>query len=272
MYKCSLCGCPTTSWSVACPSCFRMGALVHSDDSTLSPLASVAVKFHRLNELKPQRVKRYKTGFVALDYALGGGLVAGSRVMLSGEAGIGKSTLLLQVAAHIQDTIYCAGEEPLEQIRQRAARLQIAPQSTIYLSNEIGVEAFLAAVHAFDHPPDVSHFRSLIVVDSIQAIQSDTQESRPGSPWQVAACAQQLADFAKTENIALLFSCQNDKGGDFAGPAAIAHLVDVHISFERGGGDEPTPFRLLHTHKNRYGPSGMAFALKMTETGLLDVS
>ena len=271
MFKCSVCGHTVNDWMYRCSTCGADNTFQRNDtfnggiEFTKYPYGPV--KFHRLNELKPRRVKRYQTGFKALDSALGGGLVHGSRVMLSGDPGIGKSTLLLQVAAVVQDSIYCAGEEPLEQIRQRAARLQVAPQATIYLSDETGVETFLAAVRVFSPCP------VLIVVDSIQAMRSVTQDSRPGSPWQVAACAQQLADFAKVENVALLFACQNDKGGDFAGPAALEHLVDVHVSFQLDDDDHGiTGRRCLSTHKNRYGPSGMTFPLRMSATGLLDVN
>lgn len=206
---------------------------------------------------------RIATGLEGVDRVLGGGLVRGSVALIAGEPGIGKSTLLLQVAGHVAATVgpclMASGEESRAQVAIRARRLGVSPDSVSFVpGREVGhvLEAARAA-----SPP-------VLVVDSIQAIRDPALASLPGGPAQVRACADALIGLAKTRGVTVLLVGQVTKDGDVAGPKTLEHAVDVVCSFD---GDEATGLRVLAGGKNRFGPEGELAWFEMSAGGLREV-
>lgn len=206
---------------------------------------------------------RLRSGSSALDRVLGGGIVRGSVVLLAGEPGIGKSSLLLQVAAGLsrdgEACLVASGEESREQVAERAARLGLDPSSLAFVSGR-------------ELPDVVDNARvsgcRAVIVDSIQAIRDPELPSLPGSPTQVRACADALVGLAKDQGIAIILAGQVTKEGDLAGPRTLEHAVDAVCSLDR---DPSTGLRVLAGGKNRFGPEGEVAWFEMTSTGLQEV-
>jgi DNA repair protein RadA/Sms len=267
VYVCGECGGASTKWQGQCAHCGAWNSLLetaaerpaqHRFGSTakaaaLTPLAHVTAR----------EAVRMPTGVGEFDRALGGGLVAGQVVLIGGDPGIGKSTLLLQALAWMsaaRKSIYVTGEESAEQTALRAQRLQV-DTAAVQLLAEIQLERIAATLEA--EKPEVA------VIDSIQTLFSEALTSAPGSVAQVRECAAQLTRLAKTHGIALVFVGHVTKEGALAGPRVLEHIVDTVLYFE---GDPGSSFRLIRAFKNRFGPVNELGVFAMTEKGLRGVS
>lgn len=269
VYVCTECGGETSKWQGQCPHCESWNTLVESvaeasggPKNRFSALAGSG-KLQVLSEVKAEEVSRAPTGIDELDRVLGGGLVRGGVVLIGGDPGIGKSTLLLQVLAHLSGqkaTLYVSGEESAQQIALRAKRLSLNA-SRVHLLPEIQLEKIQAAI--LRQRPEV------VVVDSIQTVYSDQLSSAPGSVAQVRECAAQLTRMAKSHDITMVIVGHVTKEGALAGPRVLEHIVDTVLYFE---GDTHSSFRLIRAFKNRFGAVNELGVFAMTEKGLREVS
>jgi len=216
-----------------------------------------------LAEVEAAEVPRTPTGIVEFDRVLGGGLVQGAVVLIGGDPGIGKSTLLLQTLAHLsthKKVLYVSGEESTQQIALRSKRLMLDAHA-MHLLAEIQLEKIQAAIA--QEKPDV------VVIDSIQTVYSEQLTSAPGSVSQVRECAAQLTRVAKSGNITMILVGHVTKEGALAGPRVLEHIVDTVLYFE---GDTHSSFRLVRAFKNRFGAVNELGVFAMTEKGLREVS
>ncbi|CAG0951351.1 DNA repair protein RadA [Burkholderiales bacterium] len=265
LYSCSACGGQSPKWAGQCPHCGEWNTLVESVASATTrfvPLADSPQPGLLLPDIPAVATTRHATGMAELDRVLGGGWVPGAVILLGGDPGIGKSTLLLQTLAIVaagRKTLYVTGEESLEQIAMRAQRLGLAGAPVEMLA-EIQLERILG--HMAESRPEVA------VVDSIQTIYSDALQSAPGSVGQVRECAAQLTRQAKRLGIATVLVGHVTKDGAIAGPRVLEHIVDTVLYFE---GDTHSNFRLVRAIKNRYGPVNELGVFAMTERGLREV-
>jgi len=231
-----------------------------SQSECLKDLPSSTVQ--SLNEVKTQTSVRLSTGLSELDRTLGGGLVEGSVVLIGGDPGIGKSTLILQALASInlsENTLYVSGEESAQQISDRATRLGI--DADVQLLSETYLEKILKTAKNLN--PKV------IVIDSIQTLVSDTSTSAPGSVTQVRDCAAQLTQYAKQTNTIMLMIGHVTKGGALAGPRILEHMVDSVLYFE---GDAGGRYRIIRAVKNRFGAVNEISVFAMSEKGLQQIT
>lgn len=212
-----------------------------------------------------EALARRASGIAEFDRALGGGLVPGSAILMGGDPGIGKSTLLLQVAAHIArsggQAIYVSGEEAAGQVRMRAERLGVA-DAPIQLAAATSVRDILTTLGGMDAP-------AMLIIDSIQTMHSDTIEGAPGTVSQVRGCAFELIRYAKQNGVALLLVGHVTKDGSIAGPRVLEHMVDVVMSFE---GERSHQYRILRSLKNRFGPVEEIGVFAMEGQGLMEVA
>ncbi|HMW17046.1 MAG TPA: DNA repair protein RadA [Accumulibacter sp.] len=270
VYACSECGATAAKWQGQCPGCGVWNTLVETvaeappDASRrrFIPLAgSSAVQ--TLAEIDAREEDRLPTGITEFDRALGGGLVAGAVVLIGGDPGIGKSTLLLQALASMsaaRAVLYVSGEESGQQIALRARRLSL-PTGSLRLLAEINLEKIVATIQATQ--PQVA------VIDSIQTLWSDALSSAPGSVAQVRECAAQLTRLAKQSGVTVILVGHVTKEGALAGPRVLEHIVDTVLYFE---GDAHSSFRLIRAVKNRYGAVNEIGVFAMTDRGLKGVS
>jgi DNA repair protein RadA/Sms len=264
-YVCADCGATALQWFGACPSCGAAGTLTETiteRGAVRRPAGSVPGAVS-LGEVETRELERLSTGIGELDRVLGGGLVAGQVVLIGGDPGIGKSTLLLQALAAMggtSKTLYVSGEESAEQVAMRARRLAVDAQA-VHLIAEIQLERIAAALDA--RRPEVA------VVDSIQTLWSEALQSAPGSVAQVRECAAQLARHAKKSGTALFIIGHVTKEGAIAGPRVLEHIVDTVLYFE---GDPHSSFRLVRAVKNRFGAVNELGVFAMTEKGLRAVA
>lgn len=269
-YVCSACGASSLQWFGRCAACGAFDTLQETlaekkSAHRFAPLAggSVAVTPIPLAQVQTREVERSSTGVSEFDRVLGGGLVAGQVVLIGGDPGIGKSTLLLQALAEMgatQQTLYVSGEESAEQVALRAQRLSL-DAGAVQLLAEIQLERISAALE--QHRPEVA------VIDSIQTLYSEALTSAPGSVAQVRECAAQLTRHAKASGIALIIIGHVTKDGAIAGPRVLEHIVDTVLYFE---GDPHSSFRLVRAIKNRFGAINELGVFAMTEKGLRGVS
>ena len=268
IYSCTECGATSPKWQGQCPGCNQWNTLVESvaekapTNSRFESLAPAA-KLQNLSEIEAREVERIATGIGEFDRALGGGLVNGGVVLIGGDPGIGKSTLLLQALAHLSadhKVLYVSGEESGEQVALRARRLGLDTRR-LALMAEINLERILATLQA--EQPVVA------VIDSIQTLWSDQLSSAPGSVAQVRECAAQLTRLAKQAGITVILVGHVTKEGALAGPRVLEHIVDTVLYFE---GDTHSSFRLVRAFKNRFGAVNELGVFAMTETGLKGVS
>jgi len=273
IYVCTECGGQTPKWQGQCPHCMEWNTLIESVAETVVKgsnrfsALSASGKVQMLSEVEAAEVPRTPTGIAEFDRVLGGGLVQGAVVLIGGDPGIGKSTLLLQVLAHLsrqQNTLYVSGEESAQQIALRAKRLSLDARS-LRLLPEIQLERIQAAIAAniAQDKPDV------VVIDSIQTVYSEQLTSAPGSVAQVRECAAQLTRIAKANNITMILVGHVTKEGALAGPRVLEHIVDTVLYFE---GDTHSSFRLIRAFKNRFGAVNELGVFAMTEKGLREVS
>jgi DNA repair protein RadA/Sms len=258
-YVCGECGASALQWFGTCPSCGAAGTLsetVTERRAKAAPAASVA-----LADIEAKDMQRVATGVGELDRVLGGGLVAGQVVLLGGDPGIGKSTLLLQALASLSSAVlYVTGEESAEQVALRARRLALEAGG-VKLAAETQLERVLGALEAAK--PRVA------VIDSIQTLWSEALQSAPGSVAQVRECAAQLTRHAKRSGTALFMIGHVTKEGAIAGPRVLEHIVDSVLYFE---GDTNSAFRLVRAVKNRFGAVNELGVFAMTDKGLRGVS
>ncbi len=267
-FVCQSCGAVHPKWSGRCDACGGWNTLVEerveATPGGLKPEKSGkagkrAASLTSLDEVT-QPPKRIVMGVDELDRAFGGGLVPSSATLIGGDPGIGKSTLLLQVAARLArnglGVVYVSGEEATAQIQERAVRLKISA-SPVQLATETDLRAILATLRSTK--PD------FVVIDSIQTLWSDSLEAAPGSVSQVRACAQELVRFAKTSGCALVLVGHVTKDGQIAGPRVVEHMVDTVFYFE---GERGHQFRILRAVKNRFGPTDEIGIFEMHAFGL----
>jgi len=267
VYTCSECGGQSPKWQGQCPSCHAWNTLlegvVESNATHRFNALSPSSPVRTLSEIETAHVPRFSSGILEFDRVLGGGLVAGGVVLIGGDPGIGKSTLLLQSLATLSQSrrsLYISGEESGAQIALRAQRLGL-DGSTLQVLAEIQLERIQAVLAA--EKPDIA------VIDSIQTVYSEALTSAPGSVAQVRECAAQLTRIAKQTGATVILVGHVTKEGALAGPRVLEHMVDTVLYFE---GDTHSTFRLVRAFKNRFGAVNELGVFAMTERGLKGVA
>ena len=267
-YTCSECNAQFTKWSGQCDACGAWNTLIDTGPLTIGPTKTLGKKRGELitlmdldSEEKPPR--RTQSGVVELDQVLGGGIVDASAILLGGDPGIGKSTLLLQAAARFArnglKVIYISGEEATAQVQLRAQRLGIT-DSPLILAAETNLRNIVTTLDT-EKP-------NLVIIDSIQTMWVDHIDSAPGSVSQVRSSAHELTSFAKRRNVSVIMVGHVTKDGQIAGPRVVEHMVDTVLYFE---GEQNHQFRLLRAVKNRFGPNDEIGVFEMTAKGLVEV-
>ncbi|RIV91907.1 DNA repair protein RadA [Aurantiacibacter xanthus] len=269
-YVCSECGGVSTRWQGQCPDCSEWNTLVEEVGETKFAArhdlsgGGRTIQFEALDAPTAPLV-RQTTGLAEFDRALGGGIVPGSAILMGGEPGIGKSTLLLQAAARIAkaggEVVYISGEEATGQIRMRAARLGVS-DSPLRLASATSVRDILTTL-GHGTPPQ------LLIVDSIQTMHSDQIEGAPGTVSQVRASAFELIRYAKEQGCCLVLVGHVTKDGSIAGPRVLEHMVDTVMSFE---GERSHQYRILRCLKNRFGAVDEIGVFAMESEGLAEVA
>jgi DNA repair protein RadA/Sms len=267
VYICTECGGQSPKWQGQCPGCNAWNTLVEgvADASASNRYAALTetAGLQKLADVEAAEIPRQPSGISEFDRVLGGGLVPGGVVLIGGDPGIGKSTLLLQALCHVgrqRKALYVSGEESAQQIAMRAKRLGL-DAGPIDLLAEIQLEKILATLQ--NHKPDVA------VIDSIQTVYSEALQSAPGSVAQVRECSAQLTRAAKQLGITVILVGHVTKEGSLAGPRVLEHIVDTVLYFE---GDTNSSFRLIRAFKNRFGAVNELGVFAMTEKGLREVS
>ncbi|MBT2131166.1 DNA repair protein RadA [Aliiroseovarius lamellibrachiae] len=268
-YSCNSCGATFTKWSGRCDGCGEWNSIVEDKPLSSGPasksLGASRGKGLSLTDLSTEEAPPQRTicGMSELDRVLGGGLVPGSAILVGGDPGIGKSTLLLQAAARFSnsglDTIYISGEEAAAQVRMRAQRLGLT-DAPVRLAADTNLRNILTTLDA-ERP-------QLAIIDSIQTMWADNVDSAPGSVSQVRAAAHELTTFAKTRGISVVLVGHVTKDGQIAGPRVVEHMVDTVLYFE---GERGHQFRILRAVKNRFGPADEIGVFEMTGGGLSEV-
>jgi DNA repair protein RadA/Sms len=270
-YQCTECGGQSTKWQGQCMHCFGWNTLVESlvENKGVKRYASLAKSngLTKLDEVETVDILKRETKISEFDRVLGGGFVPGGVILLGGDPGIGKSTILIQALSKItQDpsdlckVIYISGEESSQQIAMRARRLELEV-SDISILSEINLEKIVLTIEK--NKPNV------VVIDSIQTIYSEEITSAPGSVTQVRECSAQLTRIAKQLDITMILVGHVTKEGTLAGPRVLEHIVDTVLYFE---GDPSSSFRMIRAFKNRYGAVNELGVFAMTEKGLKEVT
>ncbi|AHB48867.1 DNA repair protein RadA [Hyphomicrobium nitrativorans NL23] len=270
-FVCQTCGTVAARWAGKCAACGDWNSIVEEAIAAAPPGSGMAGaskgKALVLESLSgaPEEAPRFLTGMAELDRVTGGGLVPGSVLLIAGEPGIGKSTLLLQLTAALASAgrraLYFSGEEASAQVRLRAQRLGLA-DAPVALAAETSLSNILATLHN-------ERAADLVVIDSIQTLWSDALEAAPGSVSQVRASTQSLVRYAKQAGVALLLVGHVTKEGQIAGPKAVEHVVDTVLSFE---GDRGHSYRILRATKNRFGATDEIGVFEMAGSGLREVA
>jgi DNA repair protein RadA/Sms len=274
VYRCTECGHEHAKWVGRCEGCGAWNAVAEEpvlERKVVRARGRGGAGAQRLEGPTPQRLRevasspltRWNTGLPEFDFVLGGGIVPGSMILIGGEPGIGKSTLLLQAAARLETAgrtvLYASGEESPDQLRLRADRLS-EDAGAVHVLGETRLEAILGAAAASR--------ADVVVIDSIQTVYTDSLESAPGNVGQVRECSGQLMRFAKESGTAVVVVGHVTKGGGIAGPKTLEHIVDTVLYFE---GEVTLDYRLLRTTKNRFGSVDELGVFSMTEHGLVAV-
>ena len=271
VYVCQNCGVDSPKWIGKCPSCGEWNTyveeIIHKETGPANNLSIAGFEPSKqkpvlISDVESQLEERIDTSSNELNRVLGGGLVKGSLVLIGGEPGIGKSTLVLQVVLGMKGkrTLYVSGEESVNQLKLRAERL-LYKDPDCYIVSETSLEQVF--VHAQNVKPN------LLIVDSIQTITTENIESSPGSVSQVRECAAALLKFCKTTNIPVLLIGHINKEGSIAGPKVLEHIVDTVLQFE---GDQHYMYRILRPIKNRFGSTSELGIFEMQQSGLREVS
>ncbi len=269
VFYCTNCGNETPRWQGKCPACGAWNTIEEhiekpSEGSVKTKAAPVgqSKRPQRLQEISSEGETRFSTGMGELDRVLGGGAVAGSLVLVSGAPGIGKSTLLLQICNSLcadRSVLYVSGEESERQLKLRAERLGVAPESLFVLS-ETRLSDILEA--AAETKPDI------LIVDSIQTLYNEENDSSPGSVSQVKDCTMSMMQLSKSNGITVFVVGHINKDGNIAGPKVLEHMVDCVLYFE---GDPNSSYRLLRAAKNRFGSTNEIGVFEMQDSGLTEV-
>ena len=270
-YVCQNCGAASPRWVGKCPGCGEWNTLLEETEAVPVPGSGLSrtsrgkpVSLETLSE-RSEEAPRFTTGLSELDRVTGGGIVPGSALLIGGEPGIGKSTLLLQLAAslasHGRRALYFSGEEAAAQVRLRAERLGLS-KAPVALAAETNLSNILATLEA-------GPVADLIVIDSIQTLWASELDGAPGTVGQVRAATQSLIRYAKGAGASLLLVGHVTKDGQIAGPKVIEHMVDTVLYFE---GDRGHPYRILRAVKNRFGPTDEIGVFEMVQQGLREVS
>ena len=268
VFFCTNCGNETPKWMGRCPGC---GAFNTMEEHIEKPVAVGKAKSAPVGSSRiPRRIRevtsdgeiRFATGMGELDRVLGGGAVAGSLVLVGGAPGIGKSTLLLQICNNLcagRKVLYISGEESERQLKLRAERLGVDPED-LYILSETRLSDVVEAAEALQ--PDI------LIVDSIQTLYNEENESSPGSVSQVKDCTMTMMQLSKSQGITVFVVGHINKDGNIAGPKVLEHMVDCVLYFE---GDPNTSYRLLRAAKNRFGSTNEIGVFEMRDTGLVEV-
>ena len=270
-FVCSNCGFTTPKWLGRCPDCGEFNTLQEELVRTAEPqkndlrrgVSEMKTRALPLSKVGYEKFERVKSGINEFDTVLGGGIVPGSLVLLGGDPGIGKSTLLTQVAAYLastqpEPTLYVSAEESCSQVKMRCERLGLTSDNLLLL-NETCLEDVEASLGN----------AKFVVIDSVQAIYTESLSSAAGSVGQVRECASKLMRIAKTNNVTFFIIGHVTKEGSLAGPKVLEHIMDTVLYFE---GQQEDNFRLLRAVKNRFGSAQEVGVFEMTENGLLSVS
>lgn len=269
-YECTACGETHIKWQGKCNSCHTWNSLVETIaeetsklDNRFNALAKTS-KVLTLAEVDASEIIRQTTGNKELDRVLGGGLAIGSVILLGGDPGIGKSTLLLQILhnlSQLNKVLYVTGEESIQQIALRAIRLDVAANDNLKFMAEIKLNTIIKTI------AEVAP--KLVVIDSIQTMYTDAMQSAPGSVAQVRECASILTRVAKQNNITMILVGHVTKDGTIAGPRVLEHIVDAVLYFE---GEQHSNFRMIRGVKNRFGAVNELGVFAMTDKGLKEIS
>ncbi len=263
IYVCQQCGFQSSNFLGKCPECGTWGSLVEQVNRAEGRGARVkgvinTSQIVNLKDVNKENYLRVQTGFEEVDRVLGGGVVVGSIILISGDPGIGKSTLLTQIALQVSKTLYVAGEESAQQIKIRAERIN--KETDLAVLNEVDVDVIAAVIEQVKPP--------LVIIDSIQTLQTGDLESVAGSVGQVRESAHRLQRLAKTLHIPIILVGHVTKEGTVAGPRTLEHLVDAVLSLE---GDPTNNFRILRSAKNRFGSIDEVGIFEMVESGVVEV-
>jgi len=267
VYICSECGYESPKWYGKCPSCGEWNTMNEEvrESAKQSPSVSRAVSYAppiQIKEISTTDEIRYKTGSSELDRVMGGGIVKGSLILLGGDPGIGKSTILLQICEHLGkklSILYVSGEESKRQLKLRADRLGV-DSDNLYILTQTDVEMICETIR--QDKPDI------VMIDSIQTMSLSELNSSPGSVTQVRECTNYLMRTAKSLDIPMIVVGHVNKEGSIAGPKVLEHIVDAVLHFE---GDKQMSYRILRAVKNRYGSTNEIGVFEMTDKGLNEV-
>jgi len=266
IFACSQCGETFNKWQGQCSSCGSWNGLVEQappkSGKRFDGFSGSSSSVHTISTISADETSRFSCGMEELDRVLGGGIVNGSVILLGGDPGVGKSTLLLQACGHISSSrkiLYISGEESLQQIALRAKRLKINNEKLLLLA-ETDVELICDTAAA--HKP------SIIVIDSIQTMQFNKLQASPGSVSQVRECAAYLTRFAKQTGTGVFLIGHVTKSGDLAGPRVLEHMIDV-VCYIEGGND--SRYRMVRAVKNRFGAVNELGVFAMTDSGMKEI-
>lgn len=262
-FICQQCGYKSPTFLGKCPQCDSWNSFVETIEKGAGNRLQSTVKKSEaqvvnLKDIEEAKFKRLKSGVFEFDRVLGGGIVVGSLVLVAGDPGIGKSTLLTQIALNIPNTLYIAGEESAQQIKIRASRITEKPD--LITLNETDVDVIVGVIEEL-RPP-------LVIVDSIQTMETEDLTSIAGSVGQVKEAAHRLQRVAKANHIPIFLVGHVTKEGTVAGPKTLEHLVDVVLNVE---GDSANQFRIVRGSKNRFGPTDEVGIFEMVEKGMIEV-
>lgn len=268
VYFCTACGNELLKWQGKCPACGQWDTIKEHIEKPAAPgtvrpaAVGVGRTVQRLNDVTTDTEIRFSTGISELNRVLGGGAVAGSLVLVGGAPGIGKSTLLLQICSSLcaeRKVLYVSGEESEKQIKLRAQRIGVTPNE-LYILSETNLSTIIDTTEQLS--PDI------LIVDSIQTLYHDGNDSAPGSVSQVKDCTMSLMQLSKSTGITVFVVGHINKDGAIAGPKVLEHMVDCVLYFE---GAANTPYRILRAAKNRFGSTNEVGVFEMNDTGLAEV-